>query len=493
MIKENKQTLLLQNLERLGNISKTGYWEYEIAINELYWSEMVKEIHEVPKSYVPLVAESINFCQEGTSRELMNGALEKAIHHSLPFDITVQISTLSGKIKWVRSIGHLKQKWGKATRIYGTIQDIDATKGQEIKLQSLNDRLEIATKVMNIGIWEIDLNANTYVWDDRMHEIFDIKKEGNSTLYKAWENSLHPKDRARTILKFEAAVREHKDFSADYRIIKPSGIESYIKADASFISDDQGAPLKYIGTCTDITVKTVIDEQLKGLYFQNKNQNKFLTNFAHTITHNLRSSSGNLSMIIGLLKEDTSTENKALFLDMMEQATNRLEDTIAQLNETVSIKFGEKKSTTKININDAIRKATENINALIGNKKAKINVTVPNDLIINGYQSYFESIFQNFLTNSLKYAREGVAPIINIKAEAKEDSVTIQVSDNGMGIDLEKHGDQIFEMYKTFHGNKDAKGIGLFLTKEQIEAMGGTISLESTPGKGTTFIVKFKF
>ena len=144
---------------------------------------MVKEIHEAPKSYVPLVAESISFCQEGTSRELMNDALEKAIHHSLPFDITIQISTLSGKSKWVRSIGHLKQKWGKATRIYGTIQDIDATKGQEIKLQSLNDRLEIATKVMNIGIWEIDLNANTYVWDDRMHEIFDIKKVHPNVYY----------------------------------------------------------------------------------------------------------------------------------------------------------------------------------------------------------------------------------------------------------------------------------------------------------------------
>jgi len=196
-------------------------------------------------------------------------------------------------------------------------------------------------------------------------------------------------------------------------------------------------------------------------------------------------------MLIGLLKKNVKAEDKAMFLDMMELATIRLEETIAQLNETISIRFGEKTSTAKINIKDAIQKATENINALIGTKKAEVKITVPEALAVNGYQGYFESIFQNFLTNSLKYAREGIKPVINIEGKTKDDSVIIQISDNGMGIDLEKHGNSVFEMYKTFHGNKDAKGIGLFLTKEQVEAMGGTIHLESTPGEGTTFTLKF--
>ena len=67
----------------------------------------------------------------------------------------------------------------------------------------------------------------------------------------------------------------------------------------------------------------------------------------------------------------------------------------------------------------------------------------------------------------------------------------LQISDNGMGIDLEKNGDKLFGMYKTFHGNADAKGLGLFITKNQIEAMGGSISVESVPNEGTCFSIHF--
>ena len=75
-----------------------------------------------------------------------------------------------------------------------------------------------------------------------------------------------------------------------------------------------------------------------------------------------------------------------------------------------------------------------------------------------------------------------------MKAWKEEDGrVFFTVSDNGLGIDMEKHGDKLFGMYKTFHGNENSKGIGLFITKNQIESMGGSIEAESEPGKGTTF------
>jgi len=491
MIKEQRQLSLLNNLETLGNISKTGYWEYDIVNNDLYWSEMTKEIHEVPKNYMPQLESAINFYLEGGSRETIEKAVEDAIESGLPFDVSVQILTYTGRAKWIRSIGHVKKEDGRVLNMYGSIQDIDESKGLEMELKSLTDRLEMAAKVANIGIFELNLKTNELLWDNQMYDVFGITKEDFTGNYEAWENSLHPKDKVRTMKELENAIAGGKDFYSNFIIIKPSGMEANIEAQAIIIKDENGIPLKVIGVNKDITAKTIIEKQLKKLYFQNQNQNKYLTNFAHSMTHNLRSSSGNLSMLIGLLKKNVKAEDKAMFLDMMELATIRLEETIAQLNETISIRFGEKTSTAKINIKDAIQKATENINALIGTKKAEVKITVPEALAVNGYQGYFESIFQNFLTNSLKYAREGIKPVINIEGKTKDDSVIIQISDNGMGIDLEKHGNSVFEMYKTFHGNKDAKGIGLFLTKEQVEAMGGTIHLESTPGEGTTFTLKF--
>ena len=73
----------------------------------------------------------------------------------------------------------------------------------------------------------------------------------------------------------------------------------------------------------------------------------------------------------------------------------------------------------------------------------------------------------------------------------KGDAIMLKVTDNGQGIDMAKHGHKLFGLHKTFHHHKDARGVGLFLVKTQVEALGGTIHAESEPGIGTTFIVSF--
>jgi sensor histidine kinase regulating citrate/malate metabolism len=69
--------------------------------------------------------------------------------------------------------------------------------------------------------------------------------------------------------------------------------------------------------------------------------------------------------------------------------------------------------------------------------------------------------------------------------------VVLEIQDNGLGIDLARHGDKLFGMYKTFHKNENARGIGLFITKNQIESMGGSVTVDSKTNKGTTFKIYF--
>jgi signal transduction histidine kinase len=105
--------------------------------------------------------------------------------------------------------------------------------------------------------------------------------------------------------------------------------------------------------------------------------------------------------------------------------------------------------------------------------------------------AYLESIFLNLCSNSLKYAAPNRSPEIEITLLTKGDITKVMFKDNGRGIDMEKHGSQIFGMHKTFHKNKDANGVGLYITKNQIEAMGGAITLESEVNVGTTFYLEF--
>jgi len=122
---------------------------------------------------------------------------------------------------------------------------------------------------------------------------------------------------------------------------------------------------------------------------------------------------------------------------------------------------------------------------------AKVSIVVDKTIEIEYDQAYLESILLNLLTNSIKYRNQQNPLVINITAKDYKDEIILEIQDNGMGIDLDLHGQKLFGMYKTFHGNGDARGIGLFLVKNQIEAMGGNISVESSPGVGTTFKIEF--
>jgi signal transduction histidine kinase len=96
----------------------------------------------------------------------------------------------------------------------------------------------------------------------------------------------------------------------------------------------------------------------------------------------------------------------------------------------------------------------------------------------------------NFISNAVRYSHPDRKPMIKISYD--EQLKTLTIADNGIGIDLEKNGTKLFGMYKTFNNNPDSKGIGLFITKNQIDAMGGRIETESKLGVGTTFTIYFK-
>ena len=134
----------------------------------------------------------------------------------------------------------------------------------------------------------------------------------------------------------------------------------------------------------------------------------------------------------------------------------------------------------------------EGINALLEQSKAKVTVKVDSSVTVYGIKAYLSSVFQNLLTNCIKYRDPKRALKIEIAAQELENQTIISFKDNGVGIDLERHRKSLFGMYKTFHGNSDAKGIGLFISKNQMEAMNGSIEVQSTEGKGTTFSLYFK-
>jgi signal transduction histidine kinase len=102
---------------------------------------------------------------------------------------------------------------------------------------------------------------------------------------------------------------------------------------------------------------------------------------------------------------------------------------------------------------------------------------------------YMKSIFYNMISNSLKYTNPDIPPVIELSSRIEQGKTMLEFKDNGLGIDLNIHRGNMFKLNKVFHRGFDSKGVGLFMTKTQIETFGGSINVESEPGLGTTFII----
>jgi len=239
----------------------------------------------------------------------------------------------------------------------------------------------------------------------------------------------------------------------------------------------------------DITKIRNAEEELRNLLHLTQKQNERLKNFAHIVSHNIRSHSANLAGLVRELSDVESEEERTMFTNLLKAGTEKLNETIYNLNEIVTINENSNISLTSKSILSEIDKTLNVVaNSLIKNNIEIIKEVNP-DLEVMVVSSYLESIVLNLITNAIKYRDANKQSFVKINAERTGHLIKLSVADNGLGIDLNKYGTKLFGMYKTFHKHADARGVGLFITKAQIEAMGGKIEVKSEPGNGTTFYV----
>jgi len=220
-------------------------------------------------------------------------------------------------------------------------------------------------------------------------------------------------------------------------------------------------------------------------------QNTQLANFAHITSHNLRAPVSNLNSLLHIYKTSESDDDRSMIFNKFEKVIHHLSSTLNSLVEALKIKEETDQMLVSVHFENVLAKTTEILTAQITETGAKIISDFSEAPSITYNETYLESIFLNLLSNAIKYKDPNRAPIIEIKTRKNNGRVSFSIQDNGLGIDLVKHGHKLFGLNKTFHRHAEAKGVGLYITKTQVESMGGAISAESEPDKGTTFTIIF--
>lgn len=245
----------------------------------------------------------------------------------------------------------------------------------------------------------------------------------------------------------------------------------------------------YLSIRFDITEEIQALENTKRVLHFTGIQNNRLQNFAYIISHNIRQHSSNFTSLIHLLEESKSEEDKKNLIEMLHASSIQLEETISHLNDIISINQTLNKPMEDCSLKKEVSKTLSILGGSIKLRNIIVETIIPDDLNIKTIPSYLESILLNLVSNAVKYVRLKEGAWIKIVVSEKKEQIQIIVEDNGLGINLQKHGNKIFGMFKTFHRNEDARGIGLFITKSQVEVLGGEISLESEEGVGSRFCV----
>ncbi len=274
-------------------------------------------------------------------------------------------------------------------------------------------------------------------------------------------------------------------------ITTPSGTKRH--ALANYFPDIVDGEVKgFFVHVADITHIKLLEKELFQSHVTIKDQNKRLLNFSNIVSHNLKSYAHNLKSMLNLFINARTEEEKDVTLNYLKSISTGFSTTVVNLTQIVEeVQNQSELKLEEVNLSRLAEQIKSAMKAEIRESNAIIQNNIAADLTHFGNSAYMESIFLNLISNAIKYRHPSRDPIIEISALAKDNKIRLSVKDNGIGLDLSKHKDDLFGLHKTFHGNADAKGIGLFITKLQVEAMNGSIEIESHENIGTTFSVLF--
>ncbi len=399
-----------------------------------------------------------------------------------------------GSYKYVIDKGFLvKNKDGKIVRMIGAIQDVTKQKEEEQRLRLLETVITQTND--SVMICSIELNESAMPSILFVNSAFENMTGYNTdeAIGMSLDILFGKKSDIQQTEKLKKCIKEYQACSVETICYKKDGSVFWINFSMIPVTNKDGEHSHWISIQRDVTEIKEKEKEREQLIRELTKNNNDLKQFSYITSHNLRAPLSNLTGLLNLI-DDIPIENPELkeLIEGFSTSTHLLNETINDLVKVIIIKDNPSIKKEKVHIKEVFENVFNQLNFLISLHKPILKIELEEEYISNINKSYLESIFMNLMTNSIKYRSTTNQLKINISSKVENDDLIIKFKDNGIGIDMERNKTKIFGLYQRFHNHPDSKGLGLYLVKSQVESMGGTISVESNIGKGTTFTLTFK-
>jgi PAS domain S-box-containing protein len=493
-ITERKQLTeeLATNTERLKSaqqIAKLGYYEYDFTLSTFFCSPQFYDILGIsPSNQKREFFDKIETVLNVEDREAVRKKVEKSIKKGVDFNTEFRVVMPDGSEKVILALGSSTANASGPEKFRVTLQDITASKMAMLAIETLESKFKSLFESSIDGVLISNENGDFISANPAYCSLLGYDAHEITSLNRA--DVLDMKSPATVSI-----LKQRSDTGAyigEVMLKRKDG--HYIPAEVTSIVLKDAHGQTYISSIVrDITEKKKIEAEQQALTEELMKNNQDLQQFSFITSHNLRAPVANLMSLLSLYnKENPADEFNYLLIDKFQESTEQLNSTLNDLINILVIKSNVNIEKEVVNFSAVFNDVKMNVTNLIEQENVSIDCDFSEVDEIKYNRIHIESLFQNMVTNAIRYRSPDRTPMIKLTSYNQKEWVIVAFTDNGLGMDLKRYGDRLFGLYQRFHENKEGKGLGLYMTRSQVLAMGGKIEVDSEPGKGTTFSVYFK-
>ncbi|MGZ3765805.1 MAG: PAS domain-containing sensor histidine kinase [Mucilaginibacter sp.] len=471
--------------------TNAGIWDWDFGTGDVYWSENFYTLLGYKQGEIPAQIETFyDVLLHPEDKASLASALNRHLKYQIPYKVEARLKTKEGGYRYFECSGKAVFENGTPIKMAGCNIDIHERKLLENKVAQSEYLLSEAGRVARMGGWEYDIAARKSIWSKTVYDIYELPYDYNMDDDDPSAFFLPPYG---DMLKkaVEDCISNGTIWDLEMQMITAKKSIIWVRSYGEPLYNRAGELQKLRGVFMDIekykSTEIALNQSIE-LITQNNLQ---LKNFTHILSHNIRNHSNNIAQLTSLINTETLDEENDELIQRVVKVSQNLNTTLEDLSEAIKVQDVELVSDT-LEFDDVLKGVLDILGSDIKKNGARINSGF-NAATVVFPRIYLDSVITNLVSNAMKYRKRDVPPVISLKTYTDQNgSVVLECTDNGMGIDLDKHGSKIFGLYKTFHEHKDAHGVGLFLIKTQIESQGGQITIESQVDVGTTFKIVFK-
>lgn len=376
--------------------------------------------------------------------------------------------------------------------IWSTVQDISDTKKAEKVLNK-------AQEMGNIGHWYLDLTNNNLEWSDETYRIFGLKPQEFDATYEAFVERIYPDDRDAVNTAYGNSVTIDEPYQIEHRVIRPSGEVRYVIERCEHYHSQKGEIIGSIGTVLDITERKSIENALLDAKNRAESSSISKSSFIASMSHELRTP---LNAILGfsnrLSVDETLNEQQRKYIGIINSSGEHLLSMINDILDLSKVEAGEMRvNNSEFNLLESVSNVTDLMSLGAKSKNLQCHYffddSVPKTIVSD--KGKIRQILLNIIGNAVKFTDSGTITVTisatDIENRDNFKMIKIEISDTGCGIQ-ESMRDEVFKPFVQNDGLKKVEGgtgLGLAISKNIVHLLGGTISLKSEVGEGSTFYV----